>query len=259
MRLPDLAPRHAFPLLLLAVAGLAVSWAVERGSEQRGNRLHRQGAVPEAATIYTDRVVGDSADYRLRFNLGTALLGVGVSTAGAQLAASTASPDQEVRVSGLYNLGLWNLEQAMAAEASDSARTYTLASVDASKGALRLSPGRADARWNLAIAQRMLDSIESADGRAGTESVDGTAESDELVRSDEVVDLQDESPVGDGPQDGEDETRAESDESDPLTILEADDILGSGHLDSSLMMRKLIAFEGRAQRRIRVGRTTPRW
>lgn len=259
MRLPVLSLRQSAPLLLLAVTGLIVSWSVERQSMQRGNRLHRQGELPEAATIYANRVAGDSADYRLRYNLGTTLLRVGVSSAAQELAVSTESPDDQVRVSGLYNLGLWNLGQAMEAESVDSARAYTLASVDASKSALRLSPGRDDARWNLAMAQRMLDSIESSDGRAGSESVDGAAQADELVSTDEARDLQDESPTGDGPQSGEDETPAESDDVDPLTILEADDILGSGHLDSSTMMRKLIAFEGRAQRRTRLRRTTPRW
>ena len=259
MTIPPLSLRRAAPLLLLSLTGLLVSWTAERQSVQHANRLHRQGALPEAATIYANHVEGDSADLSLRYNLGTTLLGVGVSSAASELSASTHSADPHVRVRGLYNLGLWNLVRATETEATDSARAYTLASVDASKGALRLSPGRADARWNLAMAQRMLDSIESSDGRAGTESVDGAAEADDLVRTDETQDLQDESPVGDGPQEGEEEALAESDEVAPLTILEADDILGSGHTDSSTMMRKLLAFEGRAQRRVRLGRTSPRW
>ena len=259
MKIPTLPLRLSAPLLLLAVAGLVLSWTVERGSMQRGNRLHRQGALPEAASIYSERVAGDSADHRLRYNLGTTLLGVGVASAATELATSTESVDAEIRVHGLYNLGLWNLVQAMEAESADSAMAYTLASVDANKGALRLDPGRPDARWNLAMAQRMLDSIASSDGRSGTESVDGVAQTDDLVRTDEARELQDESPVGEGPQEGEDETAAESEEFDPLSILEADDILGSGHLDASTMIRKLLAFEGRAQRRTRFGRTAPRW
>jgi hypothetical protein len=259
MKVPALPLRYTAPLILLAVVGLGVSWTVERQSVQRGNRLHRQGALPEAAAVYAERVAGDSADRRLRYNLGTTLLRVGVSTAEQELAAGTSSADTEVRVRGFYNLGLWNLVQAMATTSTDSARAFTLASVDATKGALRLEPGRADARWNLAMAQRMLDSIESSDGRAGTESVDGSAQSEELVRTDEARDLQDESPVREGPQEGEDETAAESEDVDALSILEADDILGSGHLDASPMIRKLLAFEGRAQRRTRLGRTGPRW
>jgi hypothetical protein len=259
MKIPPLPSRRSVPVLLLALAGLGLSWTVERGSVEHGNRLHRQGALPEAADVYAGRVAGDSTDQRVRYNLGTTLLRVGVSGAGSELAAAATSADAEVRVRGFYNLGLWNLVQAMDATSADSARAFTLASVDASKGALRLEPGRADARWNLAMAQRMLDSIESSDGRAGTESVDGSAEADDLVRTDETRDLQDESPTGEGPQEGEDEALAESDEVLPLTILEADDILGTGHLDASPMIRKLLAFEGRAQRRTRLGRTTPRW
>lgn len=259
MRIPALPPRRAAPFLLLATAGLAVSWGVERGSVERANRLHRAGELPSAADIYGDRIEGDSSDLDLRYNLGTTLLGVGVSSAAAELAAGTASQDVDVQVRSLYNLGLLNLERATSTESMDSARVFALASVEAGKGALRLSPGRADARWNLAIAQRMLDSIESSDGRAGTESVEGAGDPEELVRTDEDRDLQDESPVGEGPQEGEDEALADDGEVQALTILEADDILGSGHLDASTMIRKLLAYEGRAQRRTRLGRSTPRW
>lgn len=259
MRIPRLSLRRAAPLLLLSLTGLLVSFTAEQQSVQHANRLHRDGELAEAAGIYADHVEGDPTDLSVRYNLGTTLLRVGLSSAAEELSAAAESSDPEVRIRGLYNLGLWNLVQANETGSTDSARVYTLASVDASKGALRLSPGRADARWNLAMAQRMLDSIESSDGRAGTESVDGVAEADELVRTDETRDLQDESPMGDGPQEGDDETLAESDLAEPLTILEADDILGSGHLDSSTMMRKLLAFEGRAMRRARLGRTSPRW
>lgn len=259
MRLPTLPPRLTVPLLVLGAAGFLVSWSVERGSVERANRLHRGGEIPTAADIYGERVEGDSTDTRLRYNLGTTLLGAGVPAAAVQLAAGAESEDFDVRVRSLYNLGLLNLERATAAESADSARVFALASVGAGKDALRLSPGRVDARWNLAMAQRMLDSIESNDGRAGTESVDGSAEAEELVRTDDSRELQDESPVGEGPQEGEDETPADDEGGDRLTIVEADDILGSGHLDASTMIRKLLAYEGRAQRRTRLGRATPRW
>ena len=259
MTIPALPPRRTAPFLLLAAAGLAVSWAVERGSVERANRLHRAGELPSAADIYQARIEGDSADLAAHYNLGTSLLGVGVSGAASELATGAEAENVEVRVRSLYNLGLFNLERASATEAADSARMFALASVEAGKSALRLSPGRFDARWNLAMAQRMLDSIESSDGRAGTESVEGAGDPEELVRTDDTRELQDESPVGEGPQDGEDETAAVDDEGNVLTILEADDILGSGHLDSSTMIRKLLAFEGRAQRRTRLGRETPRW
>jgi hypothetical protein len=259
MTIPALPFRRTAPVLFLTLAGLTVSWTAERGSVERGNRLHRGGAPAEAVTVYGDRVGSEAPDESLRYNLGTALLVVGVAAAGPELAASTESADVVLRERGLYNLGLWNLMQALETESTDSARAYTLASVDASKDALRLSPGRFDARWNLAMAQRMLDSIESSDGRAGTETVDGSASTEDLVRTEDARELQDESPVGDGPQQGEDETPAASDDYDPLTIVEADDILGSAHLDPSPMIRKLLAFEGREQRRTRFNRTTPRW
>jgi hypothetical protein len=238
---------------------MLVSLLVERASVERANRLHRAGELPEAAAIYSEGVDRDSADARLRYNLGTTLLRVGVSSAATELEAGAVSADVDVRVRSLYNLGLWNLTRAAEAESADSAHAFALASIDAGKEVLRLSPGRSDARWNLAIAQRMLDSIEAQDGRAGEESVEGSAEPDELVRSPDDRVLQAESPVGEGPQEGEEETPAEGEDDARLTILEANDILGSGHLDASTMIRKLIAYEGRAQRRTRLGRTTPRW
>jgi len=259
MTIPALPPRRTAPFMLLAIAGLVVSLGVERGSVERANRLHRAGEIPTAASIYETRIDGDSTDSRAHYNLGTALLGVGVSSAAAELTAGTEAEEADLRVRSFYNLGLWNLEQAVETESADSARLFAMASVEAGKNALRLSPGRPDARWNLALAQRMLDSIESVDGRAGTESVEGAGDPEELVRTDDDRELQDESPVGEGPQEGEDEAAAVDDEGDRLTILEADDILGSGHLDSSTIMRKLLAFEGRTQRRTRLGRSTPRW
>lgn len=259
MKVPTLPPTRSAPLLLLAAVGVMVAVLVERESVERGNRLHRAGELPKAADLYSRRVSADSADTRLRYNLGTTLLRVGVSSAEDELTAGAASVDIDMRVRSLYNLALWHLLRATQSESPDSVRTFALSSVDASKAALRLSPGTTDARWNLAMAQRMLDSIAAEDGGAGSESVQGTAEPEELMRAAEDRELQTESPVGDGPQDGEDETPALSDGGDPLTVLEANDILGSGHLDASTMIRKLLAYEGRAQRRTRFGRTTPRW
>ena len=259
MRIPSLPPRRTAPLFVLAAGGLLLSWTAERDSVERANRLHRAGELTAAASIYMERAQSDSSDAGLRYNLGTTLLGAGVSMASAELEAGTASEDPDVRVRSLYNLALWNLRKATETEAVDSAHVFAMASVEAGKEALRLSPGRPDARWNLALAQRMLDSIESVDGRAGTESVEGAADPEELVRTDEDRELQDESPVGEGPQEGEDETLAEDELAEALTLLEADEILGSGHLDASTMIRKLLAYEGRAQRRTRLGRTTPAW
>lgn len=259
MSIPTLPKGRAALLFLLGTAGVLASWLAERSSVERANRLHRAGELQAAASIYGERLLSDSTDARLRYNLGTTLLRARVSAAESELAVAAASKNVDMRVRSLYNLALWNLERAVESEAPDSARRYAVASVQAGKQAVRLDPGRGDARWNLAIAQRMLDSIESVDGRAGTESVEGSSEPEELVRTLEDRQLQVESTLGEEPRDGEDETPALPDGGEPLTVLEANDILGSGHLDPSDMIRKLLAYEGRAQRRSRFGRTTPRW
>lgn len=243
----------------LSIAGILVTLGLERWSVERANRLHRAGALPAAAVLYGDHVDADTTVARLRYNLGTTLLELGSPVASDELAFGAGAESEEVRVRAFYNLGLARLLHALEAEAADTAWAYALRSVEASKEALRLAPGRVDARWNLALAQRMLDSIDAQDGRRGEESVDGAADADRLVVSDELRDIEDEDGVEDGPKEGEDETLAQSDELEPLSPLEADEILGSGHLDASTIIRKLLAFEGRELRMQRRATTGPRW
>lgn len=259
MTMRDASLRRSVPLVLLASAGLVVVWSVERGSVERANRLHRARDLPVAAGIYTERLRGGASDPRLRYNLGTTLLQAGVSGAAAELAAASQAPEPDVRTRSQYNLGLWNLQRATETPSTDSVRLYASASIAASKEALRLGPGNADARWNLAIANRLLDSVGISEPRAGAESVDGSADADQLAALDDASSSQDETSPGDAPQEGQDEAPASPDEVEPLTTLEADDVLGQGHLDASSMIRKLLAYEGREQRLARIGRTPPRW
>lgn len=243
----------------VCVGGIVLAGSVERASEQRGNRLHRAGAFPEAAGVYGGRVRADGTPDRLRYNFGTTLLDLGSAASRGELTRASESADVELRARAFYNLGLWHLARARDVTATDSVRAYAGWSVDASKGVLRLEPGRADARWNLALAQRMLDSMNADDGRAGTETVEGSADSDERILSDDLREFEDDSEVTDAPQQGADEALAESDETDPLSVIEAEQILATDRLDPSIMVRKLLAYEGRASRRLRVGRTGPRW
>jgi hypothetical protein len=244
--------------VLLCLAGVAFAGAVERTSEQRANRLHRNGDFPGAARLYGDHARADSVPARVRYNLGTALVELGSPSGAGELERAVAGADADLRVRALYNLGLLHLVRAREATASDSSRAYAGRAMQANKLALRLEPGRADARWNLALAQRMLDSMNAESGRAGTESADGASDSAERVLSDELREFEDANEIDDAPREGADEALAQADESAPLSATEAGEILSSD-VDRSVIVRKLLTYESRVQRRARVGRATPRW
>ncbi len=248
--------RRATGAMLLCLLGVVLSGTIERRSDERGNRLYRNGNFPGAARLYGDHARADSALDRLHYNFGTTLIDLGSPSAAGELERAAASPDSGLRVRALFNLGRLHLLRAREAPASDSARAYAGRSVDANKQVLRLEPGRADARWNLALAQRMLDSMNAESGRAGTESVDGSSDSDEHVLSDELREFEDDSEVNDAPRQGADEALAQADESTPLSEVEA---ILSADVDRSVIVRKLLTYEGRVQRRVRAGRASPRW
>ena len=244
--------------MLLCLLGVVLSGTIERRSEERANRLYRSRNLPGAARLYGDHARADSTLDRLHYNLGTTLIDLGGPSAVSELERAVASPDTGLRVRALFNLGRLHVLGARKATASDSATAYARRSVDANKQVLRLEPGRADARWNLALAQRMLDSLNAESGRAGTESADGSSDSDERILSDDLREFEDESEVNDAPRQGGDEALAQTDESAPLSEVEAEAIL-SADVDRSVIVRKLLTYEGRAQRRTRVGRASPRW
>jgi hypothetical protein len=241
---------------LLCLTGIVLAGAAERRTEERANRLHRNGDFPGAARLYGDRARADAVPTRLRYNFGTTLIDLGSPSAAVELERAVAGDDDALRVRAFYNLGRLHLLRAREAAAPDSARAYAGRSVEANKQALRREPGRADARWNLALAQRMLDSMNAESGRAGTENVDGASDSDERVLSDELREFEDDSEVTDAPREGSDEALAQADA--PLSEIEAEEIL-SADVDRSVIVRKLLTYESRVQRRVRVGRSSPRW
>jgi len=240
------------------MAGVAMSWTAERQSAERANRLYRGGSLQEAVVIYTDRLEANAEDLALQYNLGTALLPSSTAKASVLLAASGGSTDAQLRARSFYNLGLWHLTRALEAEAeaADSVLAHTLASIEASKEALRSGPGDPAARWNLAVAQRMLDSVRSEESGTGSRATEGSSDPREPLLN-ERADVDEETPAEEGPKTGEQETPATSDDLRPLTPEEADGILGTGHLDAAPVMRKLLIYEGRTQRRAPGGTRSP--
>jgi hypothetical protein len=104
------------------------------------------------------------------------------------------------------------------------------------------------------LAQRILDSINFGSRQGGQELVEGSLDLDALIRTDDLLGLGYDTDVQVGPQEGEAETAASADELHPLSLIEASEILGTGHLDPTTMVAKLLAFEGRALRSRASGR-----
>ena len=110
-----------------------------RGRERVANRAHFRRA-------YGDRAAGDSSASAVHYNFGTTLLELGSPAAPSQLDRVSESRDSELRREALYNLGLWNLRRARDVSSADSVLAYATAAAGANKEALRLEPGRPDAR-----------------------------------------------------------------------------------------------------------------
>ena len=246
-------------MISVTLAGLVFTWTNERKSVERANRLHRTGNLPKAVAVYQNRIDSDSLRLGLRYNLGTSLLELGSARAEEELAFGVESNDDQVTKLALYNLGVSRLIRAVAAENVDSMRIHARASVQANRNTLRLNPDQDDAKWNLSMAQRLLDSIDAANRRAGRVTAEGPADLDELVPAENMLEGEEEDPrQGFAPLEGDDESLAELGEEEPLPFAEAAEILGVTRLDGAAIMRKLLALESRARWGRQLGRVGPK-
>ena len=142
-------------LLLLFV--LAMGFQIG-GQEERGNRAYRRGDYPKAAERYRGAIAREGDDPQLNYNLGTALLQLGVSQeARDRLTAGLGAQSPELRARAFYNLG----NALVSGSEDNSAETELLrAAVDAYRRSLLLEPENDDARWNLELALRRLQEAE---------------------------------------------------------------------------------------------------
>ena len=258
----------------LAAALTAVVFA-ERASEERANRLHRRGDWSTAARIYRARLQaeiptapgGVSAEspatseesdrdagpapvvtahaLYLHYNLGTTLLELAnTPDARARLSRGAAAPDDELGSLAWYNLGVASLRAAIAAPGSDSALVHVVAAVEENRNALRLSPGREEAAWNLAFARRMLDSLDTG-ARRGVQA--GEAFSDaELTGDDTRAEGESGEIMAPPGMLGEEETIVDPEGEDALSLAEAAAILNGIRLDGELITRKLLGLASRS-------------
>lgn len=243
---------------VLAVGGVVTAAAIERGSLERANRLHRGGEWESASELYRERT-RRTDDARLRYNLGTALTASRATDADVELArAATTGPD-DIRSRATYNRGFLSLDRAMGTHLADSVRIHATASADANRAALRLQPENDDAKWNLAMALRLLDSIDAVERRSGREMQEGAVEADVVTRSVNVPDAAEDERAEDPPAEGEEEAIAVLGDETPLTAEEAAEILGRTHLNATELLGKLIALESRSRFGRRPSRGARRW
>lgn len=169
-------------------AGLLVAvllWQ-DRSSLERGNRLFRAGDVQAAVQLYRARAEAPNATATASYNLGTALLASDAAEAEQHLRLARQSVDSAARQRAYYNLGYRFLTGVEEWFRPDSAMFLLAAAIGSNRAALRLDPDYEDARWNLALAQRMLDSLTALYGEEFGD-VDEPPETEEVDERPEVV------------------------------------------------------------------------
>ena len=125
--------------------------------------------------------------------------------------------------------------------------------------AIRLRPEDQNAKWNLAMALRLLDSIDAIARRSGREMAEGAVEADVVTRSVNVPDAAEDERAEDPPAEGEEETVALAGEESPLSLEEAAQILGDSHLNATAILGKLIALQSRGRWGRPGSRSVRRW
>jgi tetratricopeptide (TPR) repeat protein len=248
------------PLLLVGVslAGIAITLRADLATEARANRLHRDDRLADARAIYERHVEADPSSARLRYNLGTTLLRTDEPEAYAELAAGAETADEQQRVRALYNMGLWSLIRATFAPSADSALIHAANAVESNKRALRLSPEHENAKWNLALAQRILLTAAPELGMDDPGNINGPDNIGEALVSPNPQDLAEREGLEDANAAAEEEALAGED-LEPLSPLEAEQIVGTGHRNPSTMIDKLLYREGRARRRSGIYVQGPPW
>jgi hypothetical protein len=136
----------------------ALLWK-DRTSVERGNRLYRGGEVTAAAEVYRANVTAPEPTATISYNLGTSLLALDAEEAAKQLRLAAGGVDSAAAQRGYYNLGYLFLTSVDPSDKPEAAIPMLLGAVSSNRAALRLDPRDQNARWNLALAQQMLDSL----------------------------------------------------------------------------------------------------
>lgn len=163
-------PRRATPALAAALVLVITGCLGESGAFRRAVRLYHQSKYPESFAIYKGPLA-ESKDPMVQLGAGNAGYRVSRFEDAAVHYQAAASPatgaTPEVRVIALFNLGdAWfRAGQASKERAAD----FYDRAIAAYEEVLLASPGDADARWNLELALKKRDEVESSGspGRGG--------------------------------------------------------------------------------------------
>lgn len=134
--------------------------------------LYRRGEVARAAQGFAQAVARGDSSPEARYNLGTALLKLGRhDEARPHLEAAAdarANAGDRLRQRAHYNAGNTDLEPVFAGKAEgEQKRTRLLRSIERYKRALLLDANDFDAKWNLELAQRLLEDEPPPQGGGG--------------------------------------------------------------------------------------------
>lgn len=141
------------------------------GGMVEGNRLYRSGQFRRAAEAYQRRVAAGDTSAAARYNLGTALLRLQKWDEARPMLESAAGVRRApgLRQRALYNAGNADLEPVFRRKVTepDARRERLQRAIAHYKDALLARPGDGDAKWNLELAQRLLDREPPRSGGGG--------------------------------------------------------------------------------------------
>jgi Ca-activated chloride channel homolog len=143
-------------IFFLAVA--MQSWSQQENRLIRhGNRQYDDGEYKEAEINYLKSTQAKNASHKGFYNLGDAwyMQKNYLQASAAFDTLRTFKMDDDVRAKAYYNFGNAMLKAAQ--DSAELAQKLLPASVEAYKQSLRLQPDDADAKYNLAYAQKLLD------------------------------------------------------------------------------------------------------
>jgi Ca-activated chloride channel homolog len=145
-------------IILLFLAMTLLSWSQQENRLIRqGNRQYDQEKYKEAEIDYLKSVQSRQASHKGFYNLGDAwyMQKNYIQASVAFDTLRTFKMDDETRSKSYYNLGNSLLKASI--DSAQLAQKFLPASVEAYKQSLRLEPDDADAKYNLAYAQKLLD------------------------------------------------------------------------------------------------------
>jgi Ca-activated chloride channel homolog len=147
-----------FHIIILFTAMTLLSWSQQENRHIRqGNREYEDEKYHEAEINYLKSTQSGKASHKGFYNLGDAwyMQKNYLQASAAFDTLRTFKMDDETRSKSYYNLGNSLLKASI--DSAELAQKFLPASIEAYKQSLRLKPDDADAKYNLAYAQKMLD------------------------------------------------------------------------------------------------------